>query len=232
MQIHENTQKIGLNENKIIVNTNKIIQNMEAITGLDLEAISGLKERLTEVESTTAAAEAKITEFESKISGLKSDISTNSQRIENDIITTTNAISTAISTNMENISANSAAISANMSVIRANSVDIVKINNEANVCVNGVNQKTNEPCDKWFGGLKKLPLWGEKVADHEIDFEWPTPEIFARMQHDVFIDSIEFKTRHEDSFYVSSARVNLSNGESSPEFVNADSSQLANHETI
>ena len=29
--------------------------------------------------------------------------------------------------------------------------------------------------------LKKLPLWGEKVSDDEIDFEWPTPEVFALM---------------------------------------------------
>ena len=53
IKIHENTQQISLNESKITVNTDKIAQNMEAITGLDLEAITGLKERLAEVEGTT-----------------------------------------------------------------------------------------------------------------------------------------------------------------------------------
>ena len=53
IKIHENAQKISLNENKITINTDKIAQNMEAITGLDLEAITGLKERLAEVEGTT-----------------------------------------------------------------------------------------------------------------------------------------------------------------------------------
>ena len=53
IKIHENAQKISLNENKISINTDKIAQNMEAITGLDLEAITGLKERLAEVEGTT-----------------------------------------------------------------------------------------------------------------------------------------------------------------------------------
>ena len=53
IKINENSQKISLNENKITINTDKIAQNMEAITGLDLEAITGLKERLAEVEGTT-----------------------------------------------------------------------------------------------------------------------------------------------------------------------------------
>jgi len=44
--------------------------------------------------------------------------------------------------------------------------------------------------------LRKLPLWGEKVSDEEIDFEWPTLETFDQMEPDVSINSIEFKTRH------------------------------------
>ena len=70
--------------------------------------------------------------------------------------------------------------------------------------------------------LKKLPLWGEQVSDDEIDFEWPTQEAFDQMNPDVFIESIEFKSRHEYSHYVSSVKVNLSNGESSPVFENSD----------
>ena len=119
---------------------------------------------------------------------------------------------------MARINANSDAISASMAEIRTNSDDIVKIKNEANVCVNGINSQTREPCNKWVGGLKRLPLWGEKVSENEIDFEWPTPEVYARMEPDVSLTSIEFKTRHESSYFVSSARVNLSNGESSPAF--------------
>ena len=57
--------------------------------------------------------------------------------------------------------------------------------------------------------LRKLPLWGEKVTDDEIDFEWPTQEIFAEMKYDVTINSIEFKTTNIEDFYVSSVKLNL-----------------------
>ena len=66
--------------------------------------------------------------------------------------------------------------------------------------------------------LRKLPLWGERVSEDEINFEWPTPEIFAQMQPDVTIQSIEFKTYSQSSTAVSSVKVILSNGESSPVF--------------
>ena len=107
-----------------------------------------------------------MSEFGNEISGLKTNVSSKSDKIAN---------------NFTSISDNSAAISANMADIRANSVGIVKINNEANVCANGINLHTREPCTKWEGGLKKLPLWGEKVSESEINFEWPTPEVYARM---------------------------------------------------
>ena len=72
---------------------------------------------------------------------------------------------------------------------------------------------TGEYCGELPGAtLKKLPLWGEKVSDNEIDFEWPTPETFAQMSPDVSLQSIEFKTRLEQSYYLSSVKVNLSNG--------------------
>ena len=60
--------------------------------------------------------------------------------------------------------------------------------------------------------LKKLPLWGEKVSDDLIDFEWPSPNIFAAMDPDVSIQSIEFKTNCQDCSSLSSVKLNLSNG--------------------
>ena len=65
--------------------------------------------------------------------------------------------------------------------------------------------------------LKKLPMWGLKVNLNEIDFEWPTQEIFDQMQPDVTIKSLEFK---DSSYVISSIRVNLSNNQSSPVFEN------------
>jgi len=45
---------------------------------------------------------------------------------------------------------------------------------------------TGKYCGEWEGAtLKKLPLWGEQVLDDEINFEWPTQNIFAEMQPDV-----------------------------------------------
>ena len=170
---------------------------MAALTGLDLEAITDLEEKLTELKGIKADVEIKITEFENDISGLRMDISTNSKNIAD---------------NIQGISANSAAISANTANISTNSENIDYFYNETDICINGINSQTKETCNKWVGGLKKLPLWGEKVSDDEIDFEWPTPEIWAQMQPDVSLQSMEFKTRHQDSYYLSSARVNLSNG--------------------
>ena len=63
------------------------------------------------------------------------------------------------------------------------------------------------------------------MSDEEINFEWPTPEIFAQMNPNASFESIEFKTNmldykdnYKDIVAVSSVRVKLSNGESSPVF--------------
>merc|ERR1712110_1037504 len=97
----------------------------------------------------------------------------------------------------------------------SNSADnMASIQNEPpNICTDDFFSQTGEYCGEIASAtLKRLPLWGEKVSDDEIDFEWPTPETFAEMKPDVSIKSMEFKTRNENSFYVSSVKVNLSNG--------------------
>ena len=58
---------------------------MAALTGLDLEAITDLEEKLTELKGIKADVEIKITEFENDISGLRMDISTNSKSIADNI---------------------------------------------------------------------------------------------------------------------------------------------------
>jgi len=56
-----------------------------------------------------------------------------------------------------------------------------------------------------------LPLWGyDDVEDDEIDFLWPSQELFAKMEPDVYLESIEFKTSHVSR--LGSVKVNLSNG--------------------
>ena len=91
---------------------------------------------------------------------------------------------------MESISANSATASSNALNISTNSEKIDYL-----YCINNIDTITGEYCSEWASAtLKKLPLWGEKVSEDEINFEWPTPEIFAQMQPDVTIQSMEFKT--------------------------------------
>ena len=82
----------------------EIITNLELSTpaGLDIGVITGLKERLTQVEGTTAYVDVKITEFENDINSLKTDISANSGRIANNF-TSISDNSAAISTNMVDI---------------------------------------------------------------------------------------------------------------------------------
>ena len=45
------------------------------------------------------------------------------------------------------------------------------------------------------GPLRKLPVWGKKIRDDEIDFEWPTAAIYEQLEDrdNVRLTSIEFK---------------------------------------
>ena len=83
---------------------------------------------------------------------------------------------------LTSISTNSAAINANMASISTNSENIDYINDHANFCNNNFDSRSGEYCGEWAGAtLKKLPLWDENLSDNQINFEWPTPEIFAQM---------------------------------------------------
>ena len=103
--------------------------------------------------------------------------------------------------------------------ISTNSQTIDSIQNPT--CINNFETVTGNYCGEWAGAtLKKLPVWGEQASNSEINFEWPTPEIFSQMLPDVSLQSLEFQKYHSDGSAVSSVRVNLSNGYSSPLFEN------------
>ena len=93
--------------------------------------------------------------------------------------------------------------------------DIQSDLDRADACVDGYRMLSREYCGEWAGAkLRKLPLWGvEQVDDEEIDFEWPTQEMFANMNPNERLHSLEFKTRERDG--LGSVKVNLANGESS-----------------
>lgn len=57
-----------------------------------------------------------------------------------------------------------------------------------------------------------MPLWGEKVSDDEINFEGPTPELFAQFLPHVTLKEISFKRYHEDGAAISAVYIELSNG--------------------
>lgn len=61
--------------------------------------------------------------------------------------------------------------------------------------------------------LKKLPMWGEQAAAHEINFEWPTQEMVNRWPQEVTLQSITFSTRAQTIFTVSSVQCTVSTGE-------------------
>ena len=63
--------------------------------------------------------------------------------------------------------------------------------------------------------LKKLLLWGDERGN--LDFEWPTKEIFERFQPDVKIKSLELKMEGLCNF-LSSLKFNLSGEQASPAF--------------
>ena len=60
--------------------------------------------------------------------------------------------------------------------------------------------------------LKRLPLWGEQVAPHEIEFQWPMQEMLANLAPDVHLHSINFKGNPQ----VVAVRVQLSDSQASP----------------
>ena len=41
--------------------------------------------------------------------------------------------------------------------------------------------------------LRKLPVWGKKISDHEIDFEWPLIDDYLGLEEPQ-LQSIEFKS--------------------------------------
>ena len=41
--------------------------------------------------------------------------------------------------------------------------------------------------------MKRLPVWGKKVKDDEMNFEWPTQEILDKLSPDVFLKSLDLK---------------------------------------
>ena len=62
--------------------------------------------------------------------------------------------------------------------------------------------------------MRKLPMWGKKFEENQINFEWPTQEIFDQMQHDqVKLASIEFNSCNDA---LASCQFILSNDLKSP----------------
>ena len=93
----------------------------------------------------------------------------------------------------------------------------------------------DDPAEEEWGEtqlLRKLPTWGLKVKREDIDFEWPLPDQYAMMDPGVRIESIEFKTDCDVCVHLSSIKVNLSNGQSSPVFENSEWPHHDNHEKI
>ena len=64
--------------------------------------------------------------------------------------------------------------------------------------------------------LKKLPMWGKKVQNDEINFQWPSQAMLNEMEPDAWLESIQFKGMPE--VVLSSVQVTLSNGQKSPVF--------------
>ena len=64
----------------------------------------------------------------------------------------------------------------------------------------------------WTGAtLRYLPLWGDK--DAEVNFEWPTRESWAKMDPNISLTSLEFRSEESGYSKMASVRVNYSDGE-------------------
>ena len=54
-------------------------------------------------------------------------------------------------------------------------------------------------------------MWGRKYDTNKINFEWPTQEVFDKMNHDVKMKSIEFSDNAAGAA-ITSVRCYLSDG--------------------
>ena len=70
--------------------------------------------------------------------------------------------------------------------------------------------------------LRKLPMWGTGIRERPIDFEWPTQEMFDRMQAGVSLRAITFRSIRYQGYEscITGVQVHLSDGTSSPFFLN------------
>ena len=68
--------------------------------------------------------------------------------------------------------------------------------------------------------LERLPAWGETVRPEEINFQWPTQEVFDQMDSQVYLKSIQFKNNGYGA--VTSVACFYSNDEESPVFEQAN----------
>jgi len=86
---------------------------------------------------------------------------------------------------------------------------------EMNTCLNDYCTQTGEYCGEWVGAtVQRLPLWGARVPERSINFEWPTQQEFDQMSPDAKIQSLELKSTGTYGFsWLGSVKVNLSNGE-------------------
>ena len=74
-------------------------------------------------------------------------------------------------------------------------------------------------------------MWGKQVWEDDIDFEWPSQELLEKKGGEATLQSLEFK---DWGVSITSIKITLSNGLSSPEFHKEGISQklLKNAETI
>ena len=66
-------------------------------------------------------------------------------------------------------------------------------------------------------------MWGSDVETLNVDFEWPSTEVHELLHCDIKVKSIELKNIFG---VISSIKISLSNGLSSPEFKSMESMNL------
>lgn len=54
-----------------------------------------------------------------------------------------------------------------------------------------------------------MPLWGEQVEPHEINFEWPTQELLNKLPVDLSLKALEFSKSTVMGVNISTVRCTL-----------------------
>ena len=80
--------------------------------------------------------------------------------------------------------------------------------------------------------LRRLPLWGEQVEPHEINFEWPTQELLNKLPADLSLKALEFSKSTVMGVNISTVRCTLAKRSYRIPYRNGNQRRIQNNDNL